>query len=484
MSAPATAPAAPRAPAPGTARPSRAAFKARRRLSGVAFLAVLALLAWLAVALYNHQFTPVTLVTLYTDSVGNEMHQGAMVMVRGVQVGSVREISADGSGARLELALQPGIASRLPANVTAEMLPTTLFGERYVDLILPARRSAQTLAVTRVIRQDRSADAIELEKVLDNLLPTLQAVEPDKLSVTLSAIAQGLQGRGAELGKTLVALNSYLGAFNPHLAQMDHDIRQLAALTRVYRQAAPSILQALDDFTVPSQTLASLRAQFAAALATMTTATADLRAFLDANSANLIKLGADSVTTLRILARYAPEFPCVLKDLVKFEPNMNKVLGQGTSQPGLHAQAVVVPVYASDRYLPNKDTPVYGDNLGPHCYGVPFPGITLNDGTTGTSGPGQGPLAAGAGAGGVAPARPGAGAAAAASSAGTAAASRAPGWPGAYGSLAGSPGEAELVRELAALSLRTPPARLPGWSSLLLAPLYRGAMVQLEASRT
>ena len=34
------------------------------------------------------------------------------------------------------------------------------------------------------------------------------------------------------------------------------------------------------------------------------------------------------------------------------------------------------------RYLPGKDTPVYGDNLGPHCYPVPFPGIHLNDGTT------------------------------------------------------------------------------------------------------
>jgi hypothetical protein len=182
--------------------PSPAWLKLRRRLAGVVFLAVLALLAWLSVALYNKQFTPVTLVTLYTDSVGNEMHQGAEVMVRGVQVGSVRQITAEGTGAQLELALEPSEASWLPANVSAEMLPTTLFGERYVDLILPAHRSAQTLAATRVISQNRSADAIELERVLNNLLPTLQAVEPDKLSVTLSTIAEGLQGRGAELGQT------------------------------------------------------------------------------------------------------------------------------------------------------------------------------------------------------------------------------------------------------------------------------------------
>jgi phospholipid/cholesterol/gamma-HCH transport system substrate-binding protein len=444
--------------------PSPAWFKLRRRLAGVVFLAVLALLAWMSVALYNKQFTPVTVVTLYTDSVGNEMHQGAMVMVRGVQVGSVRQITADGSGAQLELALQPGEASWLPANVTAEMLPTTLFGERYVDLVLPAHRSAQTLAATRVISQNRSADAIELEKVLDNLLPSLQAVEPDKLSVTLSTIAQGLQGRGAELGQTLVTLNSYLGGLNPQLPQMDTDIEQLAALTRAYNQAAPAILQALDDFTIPSQTLASLQSTFAVALSTLTTASEDLRSFLDANSPNLINLGTDSTATLQILARYSPEFPCVLEDLVKFEPDMNKVLGQGTSQPGLHAQAVVVPVYANARYLPDKDTPIYGDNLGPHCYGVPFPGITLDDGTTGLSG--------GTGTSG--------GSASATSTHATTKAAVVP----AGSSLAGSPGEAELVRELAGMSLGTSPANLPGWSSLLLAPLYRGTTVRLTVSRS
>jgi phospholipid/cholesterol/gamma-HCH transport system substrate-binding protein len=432
----------------------------------VVFLAVLALLAWLSVALYSKQFSPVTTVTLYTDSVGNEMHQGAMVMVRGVQVGSVRQVTANGAGARLELALQPGLASRLPANVTAEMLPTTLFGERYVDLILPVHRSAQTLAATRVIAQNRSSDAIELETVLNNLLPALQAVEPDKLSVVLSTIAQGLQGRGAELGRSLVTLNAYLGAFNPHLRQVDADVQKLAAFARVYNQAAPALLQALYDYTIPSRSLESLRSSFAAGLSTLTTATEDLRAFLDANSPNLIRLGTASTPTLRILARYAPEFPCVLKDLVQFEPSMNKVLGKGTRQPGLHAQAVVVPVYANARYLPGQDTPSYGDNLGPRCYAVPFPGITLNDGTS----PASGPPAAASGGPATAPAAPGA-------------ATRAAVTPAAGSSLAGSPGEAELVRELAALSLRTSPAKLPGWSGLLLAPLYRGTTVRLGVSR-
>jgi phospholipid/cholesterol/gamma-HCH transport system substrate-binding protein len=346
------------------------------------------------------------------------------------------------------------------------MLPTTLFGERYVDLIPPANPSPQMLANGSVISQDRSGDAVELERVLNNLLPLLSAMEPDKLSLILNALGQGLQGRGAELGQTLTMLNSYLGQLNPRLPALDTDIKELAGLARTYNRAAPGILSALNDFTATSQVVASERASLATLFTNLTTAAIDLRSFLAANQQNIIALSADSQATLSILARYSPEFPCTLQDLVSFEPAMNKVLGQGASQPGLHVNVTVVP--SLGRYLPGRDTPVYGDNTGPHCYPVPFPGITLHDGTSshdstsshdGTSSP-------------TAPASgPSSQAATAPATAGTTAAVTGPG---------GAPQDSELTRELAALALGRPPAAIPGWSSLLAGPLYRGAHVILR----
>ena len=441
--------------------------KTRRRLAGVVFLAVLALLAWLSVAIYNQQFTQAAMVTLQVDSTGNEMHLGASVMVRGVQVGEVRSITANGHGATLVLAMQPGQLGYIPANVTAEMLPTTLFGERYVDLIPPRNPSAARLTAGDVIGQNRSADAIEVQQVLNNLLPMLQSLQPEQLSVSLSAIAQGLTGRGAELGQTLVRLNSYLRDTNPNLAALDADIRGLASLARVYNAAAPDLLQALDDFTVTSQTIATQSANLSALYTTLTTASDDLHSFLSANSSNMINLAVNSVGTLRILARYAPEFPCTLRDLVQFEPAMNKVLGAGTNQPGLHASVIVTPVYANARYLPGVNTPVYDDNLGPHCYPIPFTGISLNDGAGG----GAGTTAA------VQSSSAGKGQQPAATLAAVSATALGP------SGLAGSPAEIELVRELAALQLGSSPSAVPGWSDLLLGPLLRGSTVRLTAVR-
>ncbi len=447
--------------------PSPGWVKTRRRLGGVAFLLVLALLVWLSIAVYQKKFSSAAMVTLYTSSAGNEMHPGAEVMVRGVQVGTVRQISADGSGARLELAIDPGQVPLLPANVSAEMVPTTLFGERYVDLILPSHPVRARLTSGSVIQQNRSADAIELDKVLDNLLPMLAATQPDKLSLTLTAIAEGLQGNGKTLGQSLVTLNSYLKQLNPQLPEIDADFTKLAELARTYNQAAPDIVQALDDFGVTGRTLSAQRADFAALLANFTTAANDLTSFLDANSTNAIRLSADSVSTLRILARYAPEFPCVLQQLAAFVPDMNKVLGAGTDQAGLHASVDVVQ--PPGRYLPKVDTPVYGDNLGPHCYPVPFRGVRLDDGagTNATTGSAAGPKT-----GSTKTGTTKAGSAKAAST--TAALSN-------YGpaGLAASPAQAELVRELDALSLGSPVSSLPYWASLLTAPLYAGTEVRI-----
>ena len=113
-------------------------------------------------------------------------------------VGRVQAIRSDGDGARLSLAIDPGKLGQIPAGVTAQMLPTTLFGERFVALVPPTGTTANgpTLAAGATITQDNSSDAIELQQVLDNVLPLLTAVQPQKLAATLNAVATALDGRG------------------------------------------------------------------------------------------------------------------------------------------------------------------------------------------------------------------------------------------------------------------------------------------------
>ena len=416
-----------------------------RRLQGVVFLLVPVLLVWLSVAIYQKRFTDAVMVTLRTGSVGNEMHRHADVKVRGVVVGEVRHITADGAGARLTLALKPDTVRRIPANVTAQMLPTTLFGQRFVALMIPAQPSPERLAEGSVITEDRTANAVELQEVLNNTLPLLAAVQPAKLSATLTAMAQALEGRGHDLGQTLVTLDAYLKKFNPDLPALNRNIHELVAFSHNYADAAPDILDALYDFTATSRTVVDQRRNLSELYATVTSGTQDLTTFLRENSANMIQLAVTSRPALEVTARYSPEFPCVFSMLRDFIPKMDRVLGKGTDRPGLRVDVTVVP--SKGRYIPGRDTPRYTAGGGPRCYPVPY------DPSGGAAALGQ-----------VAPAGR------------TAPVAVVPGGLG----LPNSPQENALVNELVAPALREVPQSLPDWSSVLVGPIYRGAKVSVR----
>ncbi|MEU1150753.1 MCE family protein [Streptomyces sp. NPDC005863] len=408
----------------------------RRRLAGVVFLVVPALLVWLAIAVYDKQFTDSDPVVVETGSVGNEMHRGAEVKLRGVVVGEVREIDATDDGARLTLALRPGSLARIPADVRAQMLPTTLFGERFVALVPPRSPAARTLEAGAVIPQDRSASAVELQQVLDNVLPTLTAVQPQKLSATLSAVSRALEGRGDRLGETLAVLDSHLRKFNPQLPTLNRDLKELVKVSHVYADAAPDILTALTDFTTTTKTLAEKESELSGALGATTTTAEDMTAFLRQNEDNIIRLSASSRPTLELLAEYSSAFPCTLRTLADFVPAMDKALGKGTDRPGLRVDVTTVP--SRGAYRPGRDTPSYGAGGGPRCYPVPYLGVT---------------------------AKPAAQASAAAEQ------DLGP---------ANSPQENDLVNELLAPATGKAPTSLPEWSSLLAGPALRGTEVTLR----
>ena len=273
-----------------------------RRLLGLLLVVLIVGFLTTTVLVYEKVFTPVVAVTLETDTAGNEMNPGDDVKVRGMLVGTVRSISSTGDGAVLDLALEPGLVNQIPSNVTAELLPSTLFGPRYVDLEIPASASPTPIAAGAVIGQNRSAAAIEVEKVLDDLLPVLQAVQPEKLASTLTAISTALRGQGPQLRQTIDQLAGYVGQLNPQLPTLEHDLTALAQVTDTYDQAAPDLINALSDLTVTSQTIANQASQLSALYSTLTTASDNLENFLSANRNNLIQLAANSRPTLNTLA--------------------------------------------------------------------------------------------------------------------------------------------------------------------------------------
>src|SRR3954451_13253679 len=147
------------------------------KLYGAALLAVVGGLVSLSVLFFNEAFTSFDHVTVHVQRAGLQLLPGSDVKVRGIIVGDVEQITSDGNGADLELRLDPAQARRLPRNVTVRMLPKTVFGEKYVDLVLP-RQPEGTLADGTVIGEDQTRQALEIDQALNDLLPVLRTVSP------------------------------------------------------------------------------------------------------------------------------------------------------------------------------------------------------------------------------------------------------------------------------------------------------------------
>lgn len=397
---------------------------------GLAYILVLAGLVTVSIMVYNKDFTTTVKVTLETGNVGTSLQKGADVEVRGVVVGSVSGISSTGQGGRIELALNPGQAKQLPSNVTAQLLPKTLFGQRYVSLVIPEHPSDTHLSNGDVIVPDRTVAATELQEVYTRLLPVLQAVKPSQLAATLDAVAESLRSEGASIGQTITTLSNYLHEFAPKVPQMVRDIQQFTQAAKTYTAAAPDLLQALRNFTVTNQTLVQERAQFVDLLHTVTSSSNRLADFSETNSQDIITLARDSLPTLRVVAKYSSEFPCLSRALVDFIPVMDSALGAGTNQPGLHVTLQVIP--ARPRYFPGTDTPRFNSTGGPSC-----PQVATS--STGTA------LSPSAGIG-----------------------------------TDNSAQENEVIAEMMAASTGTSPKAFPQWGSLLLGPALRGTEVSLR----
>jgi phospholipid/cholesterol/gamma-HCH transport system substrate-binding protein len=165
---------------------------------------------------------------LQADRAGNQLTTGADVKARGVIVGAVRDIRATDDGAELTLALEPGMVDQLPSDAAAQLLPKTLFGEKYVALVFDEGLQRAAAAEGDVIAQDRSATGREFSEALDSLLPLLQTLEPQQVSTTLNALSTALRGRGEQIGDNLVLVRQYLQEFNPELPVLEEDFRGIA----------------------------------------------------------------------------------------------------------------------------------------------------------------------------------------------------------------------------------------------------------------
>lgn len=346
---------------------------------GIIYLAVLAVLIWASIASYNKVFTDHITVQIDAGNAGSQLNVGGDVRMNGAIIGRVSRVSTGASGARIAIQIDRSDAQKIPRTAVASILPTTLFGQKFVELNSSADPATGPLEDGATLREDPSVKSAELTDVLNRLEPVLTAVEPADLAKTLSALSTGLEGRGQKLGDLINSAGSYLGSLNGLTPEFEHDLSLLSTVSGQYADVAPDLLATTGNLTTTFRTLDQRSGDLADFFKNVTDVSTVGERLLRANQINIAESARLARPTIELLAEYSPELVCVLEG---FKTNSELAAAQviGGSIQGDFTIGTQKPGYT------RQDALEFGDlGTGPSCRGlpdpqVPYPAVQLNDG--------------------------------------------------------------------------------------------------------
>lgn len=226
---------------------------------GVLFLVALALLVMGMVAITKGALSDDVKAVAVMSNAGGSIVKEADVKYGGVNVGKVKGLREGPGGAAkggvlLDMKLEKRFAEDIPKNVTARVLPASVFGTSFVDLVPPKSPSGRITDDTRIL-QDTSVETLELQTILDSLDRVVDSLGPAELSSALGNLAAAVDGKGEQIGQTMTRLDEYLGKLNPSLPLVTENLDLLAGNLEAFEQYAPDLFEATDNALVAARTL-------------------------------------------------------------------------------------------------------------------------------------------------------------------------------------------------------------------------------------
>jgi virulence factor Mce-like protein len=300
-------------------------------------LVLMVLAVWLVWAFFNQAFTDYDEVTLTGPRSGLSLPSNADVKLRGMIVGEVRETEFEDGQVKLTLGMNPQLIDKVPAGVTARIIPKTLFGEKYIDLVPPEGPASGSLRAGDTI--SNAVVPVEFEKFFNDIYPVLTAVPPEKVGATLTALADSLDGRGESLGETLVLANDYLTKINPETKQAADDIVEFGQVADTYASQMDNFGQLLENSSEVSRTVVDIDDDLADFFDETTSLSQVLERLFKGIGKSWIATAHNSLQPLGVLREYSAMFPCLLRGTEALtEEHVDDVMENGT----LHIQLEII----------------------------------------------------------------------------------------------------------------------------------------------
>lgn len=349
--------------APSTAHPHRVD---RQVVLGFVFLLLIVALIAGTIAKYRGAFDDTVQVTVEADRAGLTLAAGAPIKFRGVEIGSVGEVATDGSRVTITLEIDSGDVEKVPADVTAQIVPPTAFGAKYVQLTPVGEGTGERISAGAVIPADKVT--VEVDEAFENLTKVLDVARPAEVNSALTAVAGALDQRGELIGDLITQTDAYLRSLNPSLRTLSADLRVADDVADVYEVARPDLVATLTRTGVISETLVRQQASLRALERSLTGFSGEADTLLRTTERPLVNSLALLAPVTDVLERYAPELPCTVLGLSS--ANTLAEAAVGGTHPGVTTITRLIP--GRKPYTHQENLPLQGDDSGPFCFGLPY----------------------------------------------------------------------------------------------------------------
>ncbi len=318
-------------------------------------------------------------VTVQLPTVGDTLAINSDVKFNGLRVGRVIEVDpvarkaeTGWDGPTATVLVETGHAASIPASVKARVLPGTLFGNDFVDLVIgqpgtPGDGARTTTVATTqaagghladgdVVEADTSVETLRLMDTLSATQRLLVSIDPAQWDVALSQLADSLDGRGARIAEMVSDGNGVLGRWADLQPRVRRDLDLLATNADLFADIEPQLVRTLTDTRPLARTLVEQQEGTAAllrGLPELLGGEQGIIRFLVDNGDETARLLNATAANLEVFAQRYPSFARLLQKVPALLRNGARAVQGGNIQ----MEGVIAPSFV-DEYGP-QDCPEY-----------------------------------------------------------------------------------------------------------------------------
>ncbi len=232
------------------------------------------------------------------DAAGQGLLPGSDVKIRGVNIGEVKRIELIGGQALLTLRIDDD--HEVPVASSAVIRPKTLFGEKFIDIDPGATESTGPFLADGGELTD-TRGGFELEEVLGDTYPLLQAIDPGELMTVLGELSEGGAGLGETVNRTLVNSAELGQVFVDNIDNTSQFLRDLALLSAQLADDSDDLLAIADAGNIALPTINDGEADVIALLQQAGRLSNDVADLLEENEPFVRSVMVEGSRTLQLL---------------------------------------------------------------------------------------------------------------------------------------------------------------------------------------